>query len=661
MRSLQKNRKGSITVFCAITIPAVLILSMVLSDIYMLRSAKAYTQKALKVACECILSSYSSYMKEAYSIYGYEMDEEESETVVRDILAKYFSDSGILSIITEEITVERTDKLTDAEILQDQISTVMNDDIYAVLLKEVNERIRSISTMNGVFKVLRVKMQMDEVISGIQNIRAEFQIITDSINGMTEYIDLMNYVYEVQVIYASIMEKKSMEPSELLEEEIKSLTKQALRIIDENIENIIYVMKEYNRKGLELLQDMCEAYIDIHMISDSMNELINEINGVPEYLIYILEGCTELLNKTETAFSDSVFDIIRRTFNKNINELEDVCDDVSKAVTEGFVEDIVTVFNNALGGYCDIVYEDAEFDDYLNTYIDGLEYNDPRTFFQKVAEDVLKSISFDDDIIDGFVYLISDDIARRNCSFSVDTTGNTLEGILSQMDEISISLEELRESILLNEFILLFFNSYTDDDVNRNRYLDSEVEYIIFGDSDANRNLKSAKASLMGFRFLSNMLHVYSDMDKTVRAKSIASYVAGSWTFGAGTPIVENLILCSWALGESAYDVNQLFKGKSCPLYKLDGDWQLDIGIEQGTGKTPDYLKLDYEDHLRILLAITPNETKILRMLDLIALNAPGDLDMSDMYCGVYIRITVSVRSMFGLKRYISIEVTDGF
>ncbi|MFA7672361.1 MAG: DUF5702 domain-containing protein [Clostridia bacterium] len=661
MRSLQKNRKGSITVFCAITIPAVLILSMVLSDIYMLRSAKAYTQKALKVACECILSSYSSYMKEAYSIYGYEMDEEESETVVRDILAKYFSDSGILSIITEEITVERTDKLTDAKILQDQISTVMNDDIYAVLLKEVNERIRSISTMNGVFKVLRVKMQMDEVISGIQNIRAEFQIITDSINGMTEYIDLMNYVYEVQVIYASIMEKKSMEPSELLEEEIKSLTKQALRIIDENIENIIYVMKEYNRKGLELLQDMCEAYIDIHMISDSMNELINEINGVPEYLIYILEGCTELLNKTETAFSDSVFDIIRRTFNKNINELEDVCDDVSKAVTEGFVEDIVTVFNNALGGYCDIVYEDAEFDDYLNTYIDGLEYDDPRTFFQKVAEDVLKSISFDDDIIDGFVYLISDDIARRNCSFSVDTTGNTLEGILSQMDEISISLEELRESILLNEFILLFFNSYTDDDVNRNRYLDSEVEYIIFGDSDANRNLKSAKASLMGFRFLSNMLHVYSDMDKTVRAKSIASYVAGSWTFGAGTPIVENLILCSWALGESAYDVNQLFKGKSCPLYKLDGDWQLDIGIEQGTGKTPDYLKLDYEDHLRILLAITPNETKILRMLDLIALNAPGDLDMSDMYCGVYIRITVSVRSMFGLKRYISIEVTDGF
>jgi hypothetical protein len=165
----------------------------------------------------------------------------------------------------------------------------------------------------------------------------------------------------------------------------------------------------------------------------------------------------------------------------------------------------------------------------------------------------------------------------------------------------------------------------------------------------------------MGFRFLTNVLHVYSDMDKTVRAKSIASYVAGSWTFGAGTPIVENLILCSWALGESAYDVNQLFKGKSCPLYKLDGDWQLDIGIQKGIGKTPDYLKLDYEDHLRVLLAMTPNETKMLRMLDLIALNAPGDIDMSNMYCGVKIKITVSVRSMFGLKRYLSMEVTDGF
>jgi hypothetical protein len=627
----------------------------------MLRSAEAYTQKALKVACECILSSYSSYMKQVYSIYGFQMDEEESEAVVRDILTKYFSDSGILSISAEEITVERTGKLTDSEILQDQISTVMNDDIYAVLLEEVNERIRSISTMNGVFKVLRVKMQMDQVISGIQSIRTEFQIVIDSINGMTEYADLMNYIYEVQVIYASIKEKMSMEPSAILEEEIKSLTKQALRIIDENIENIIYVMKEYNRKGLEMLQDMCEAYIDIHMISDGMKEMINGIDGVPEYLTYILEGCTELLNRTETAFSDSVFDIMRRTFDKNINELEDVCDDVSKAVTEGFVEDIVTVFNNSLGGYCDIVYEDTEFDDYLNMYIDGLEYDDPRTFFQKVAEDVLSGISFDDDIIDGFIYLISDDIARKNCSFSVDTTGNTLESILSQMDEISLTLEELRENILLNEFILLFFSSYTDDDLERNRYLHSEVEYIIFGDSDANKNLKSAKASLMGFRFLSNVLHVYSDMDKTVRAKSIASYVAGSWTFGAGTPIVENLILCSWALGESAYDVNRLFKGESCPLYKLDGDWQLDIGLEQGTGKTPDYLKLDYEDHLRILLAITPNETKMLRMLDLIALNAPGDLDMSDMYCGVNIQITVSVRSMFGLKRYLSVEVADGF
>ena len=58
----------------------------------------------------------------------------------------------------------------------------------------------------------------------------------------------------------------------------------------------------------------------------------------------------------------------------------------------------------------------------------------------------------------------------------------------------------------------------------------------------------------------------------------------------------------------------------------MDGT-ESDIGLEKGLSKTPDWLKTDYDDYLR-LLCTKSNNVKVLRLLDLV-LPIHGQYDMS--------------------------------
>lgn len=135
----------------------------------------------------------------------------------------------------------------------------------------------------------------------------------------------------------------------------------------------------------------------------------------------------------------------------------------------------------------------------------------------------------------------------------------------------------------------------------------------------------------------------------------------GSWTFGAATPIAKNLILCSWAYAEAALDTNTLCKGKTCPIFKLDGDWKLDIGVAKGVNSTPDWLKINYEDYVRIMLCMTSNELKAKRLLDLISLNAPCCIDMSEMFCGLKVKVKFSYKGFLGIERHFELEACDAY
>jgi hypothetical protein len=253
----------------------------------------------------------------------------------------------------------------------------------------------------------------------------------------------------------------------------------------------------------------------------------------------------------------------------------------------------------------------------------------------------------------------SDDgeFASRALGF-VSSMGGALKG----------GLEDMRDEIYINEYILGVFKSsvpalkedgkeITQYNLrglikkNTDTFFSSEVEYILHGNSSEQVNSLMTQGQLLLTRFGLNTLHVYTDPKKKEMAYSTAAALAGWWTGGAGIPILANLIMCSWGMGEAIIDITDLLDGKKVPFFKARGDWKLDIGIEKS--KTPESdprLSFTYYDYLRLFLLLKNPDEKISRIEDLIELNlSKKDKDFKMAGCSTYVRVeaVVSMKYIF--------------
>lgn len=256
-------------------------------------------------------------------------------------------------------------------------------------------------------------------------------------------------------------------------------------------------------------------------------------------------------------------------------------------------------------------------------------------------------------------------------------------GFVSDMGQIlGDDLAALRDNIYINEYIMgtfknlvpeLKYGSDIEKDTNlhgiekagTDTFYDGEVEYILHGKPSQELNSIMTKGELLLVRFSLDTLHVYTDPKKKAMATGIATAVAGWWTGGAGIPVISNLIMCGWGLGEGLIDVNDLMHGESVPIYKMQGDWRLDIGLPAQVGpKTDKRLYFNYHDYLRLFL-LTMNENKKLdRIEDLIQLNIGkgGGFRMTDSSTCVRVEAEVSMKYLFITRPFIrrELKTADG-
>lgn len=213
------------------------------------------------------------------------------------------------------------------------------------------------------------------------------------------------------------------------------------------------------------------------------------------------------------------------------------------------------------------------------------------------------------------------DFDEKDCGF----VSNAFGFMETTGGGIGDELTGLRDELYINEYILETFYSAADKGGRRrNSLFDGEVEYIIHGMASGKLNRLAVRGEITLLRFAMNTLHVYTDARKKALAASLATAIAGWWTGGAGIPVISNMIMCSWGLGESLLDTASLLKGEEVPFYKTQSEWKLDIGLpagEEGIGGTGAGIKFGYEDYLRLFLLFVDPDTKIDRVQDLICLN----------------------------------------
>jgi hypothetical protein len=214
----------------------------------------------------------------------------------------------------------------------------------------------------------------------------------------------------------------------------------------------------------------------------------------------------------------------------------------------------------------------------------------------------------------------------------------------------SFKLVDLRDHILINEYALAMFNNSVDK-LKKESLFKGEVEYILHGDPLEGINILKTKGQILLIRFAFNTFNIAMDPGKKQEAYALASAIAGWWTGGMGIPIVANLVMCAWGMGEALEDLKGLVNGKAIPLYKT-----------KNVKISDEIPKLTYRDYLKIFLLLKSKESIVGRIQDLVEINIKRmrpNFKMGETYTAIRIEAKISIRYLFLSKAFIPTKIKN--
>ena len=178
------------------------------------------------------------------------------------------------------------------------------------------------------------------------------------------------------------------------------------------------------------------------------------------------------------------------------------------------------------------------------------------------------------------------------------------------------------EKILFEEYVSSIFGSYTNPKADS--LLTYELEYIINGSSEDDKNLLNTAIKLIFMRGSFNASYILSDPAKRTAVKDFSQKCVGN------APLVlqftEFMVLSAWSVAEGIIDVKDLLLGKKVPLIKDSSSWTLSLDkitsvsphtISSNTGENG----FDYSFYLKLLLVAQSELALRFRTMDLIQMN----------------------------------------
>lgn len=178
-------------------------------------------------------------------------------------------------------------------------------------------------------------------------------------------------------------------------------------------------------------------------------------------------------------------------------------------------------------------------------------------------------------------------------------------------------------SLLFGEYVLEHFSMVTDR--GKTGVLDYQVEYILGGRDSDKENLEAVVNKLLLIRFVPNYTYLRTDSVLRAEAKAAAITLCSLMAVPAAAEAAEQVLLLSWAYGESIMDVRALLKGNRVPITKSGESWQLQLSSLLKLGTQEDHSDgadteggLSYKEYLRMLLFLEKQDFLSMRALDLI-------------------------------------------
>lgn len=676
------NRQGSATVFTAVIMPVIIVACVLLSDACLYQTGVRIIENSVNASAYSVLGKYSGYLKDEYELYAYCIGLNTAESIAGGNLRKNLEDSGVFDFRVEEISILPGGELTDTGTVIKMLGNIALDDVYKSLIDEILERFDILSGITGTAEIITLKMKMDKtykkikdsmtalnkIINGGSDIEYYVNLAgldTEFYNAVSQFNEYRMEIISIEKELQELQDELSGGTSEkagmkgFLEEQAGALRQKAADLYTSFIEGLIKGLMEANEEAVNYIKDIFMENTNIHILSDAIKNKIREMENCPGYIKEIAGACTGLVVDIEEAIVEQVFEKIKEELDNNIAALS--------KIEEAFTLEIE---GERSSDSCCGVLNTGDYNKWIEYHFSDLspgKGEDKRGFFEALGRKVLEKQTGDDVRISEEVFLPSmgteGDAADFSASSLQEDTKNSEEELGELADCVNGARQSITRNLAINEYIMQHFCYETmDNDKNHeNGYFANEIEYILWGSGSQAGNIFFTKAAVMSTRFALDAIHVYTDSGKCARADALAAATAGWWTMGAGIPVMSNLIKISWAIAESGADTRLLWNGESIPVIKTGGDWITDIGVVGEAVKTHDFLSMDYADYLRLYLAAVPIEKKILRMLDIISLNSPGDFNIFEAYTEITVSAVISFRSLTGGRHEVEISVTNSY
>ena len=220
-----------------------------------------------------------------------------------------------------------------------------------------------------------------------------------------------------------------------------------------------------------------------------------------------------------------------------------------------------------------------------------------------------------------------------------------------------------------NVYAFRFFRHRFSGDELGDTFFNCELEYIISGKADEEKAARSVKNDLLVLRNGMNLIYLYSCDEK----RTAVAAAAEAATPGPAAAVTQALIMETWAFLEAKNDIRILCDKKPVRFIKYDENWAVSLenvlsmlfGDEDSEGSEDEikgYIRpeqmegMGYEDYLRILFGIVPEETRTLRMMDIIQINMKylyyGGFLLEDYYTGLDFTLRVNGRKYEFHEKY---------
>lgn len=374
--------------------------------------------------------------------------------------------------------------------------------------------------------------------------------------------------------------------------------------------------------------------------------------------------------------------------SSNTNALNEIKDDTLRFMSANFSKDEVSNaetlhsikgddFYKELKEACKTEPESEDSSRYKNTTNSLLGQSTISTSSEGIANleedwgsdplpsDVLSQAGADGNDNDKYVMSGDGGTDKEGRKNAISNAKSTLSGMSDFLDSLARILENNIENIYITEYGIQMFSYYTvDKDANGNKITDkitslsgddltdnalykSEVEYMLWGNKDAQKNVNNTRLLLYGIRMVFNLVYAFTDG----KIAELSSTMATAMSCGVAflVPVFTILIKVAVAGAETVVDVETLMAGKSVALVKKAGNSQIRsvLGLSDGGGSSG--IEMNYKEYVTLFLLVRTfgqAESKTLaRIADCIQLNT--DMNIIEGYTMLSVNAEVKSRTTF--------------